>query len=433
MAAVRIDPAGELRGSVRVPPDKSLTHRALLIGALSDGPVRVTRPLESADTAATLGAVEACGVRVEGDLGEEVVVHGVGVRGLRPPARIDCGNSGTLMRLIMGVLVGQDCDAVVLEGDASLSGRPMARVADPLRAAGAAVATAPGGVPPVEVRGGLPLHGTDHELPVASAQVKSALLLAGLFADGETSVREPAPSRDHTERMLGAAGVALSGDEGECRLTGPVDGLQLPDLEIPGDFSSAAPFLVAGALVPGSEIALRGVNLNPARAGLLEVMRRMGADVRVTAPRRTAGEPCGDIVVRGGRPLTATEIGAAEVPSLIDELPLVALLGARASGVTVVTGAEELRVKETDRIATTSAALEGIGLHLAGRADGFTIQGPGTIAGGRVDAAGDHRLAMLGAVAALASGEGVAVEDFGCVAVSYPGFARDLAAIGAAA
>ncbi len=433
MAAVRIDPAGALRGTLRVPPDKSLTHRALLLGAVSDGPVRVARPLESADTAATLGAIQSCAVRVDGDLGDEIVIHGVGLRGLRASGRIDCGNSGTLMRLIMGILVGQRSGTVVLDGDASLSRRPMARVADPLRAAGAAISTAPGGLPPVEVTAGMPLAGTVHDLPVASAQVKSAALLAGLFAEGETVVSEPAPSRDHTERMLAAAGVSLTGEGLTRRLTGPVDGIQLPDLEVPGDFSSAAPFLAAGALIPGSEITLQGVNLNPARAGLLEVMRRMGADVEVASPRRVAGEPCGDIVVRGGAELVAASVEAQEVPSLIDELPLVALLGAHAQGVTVVTGAAELRVKETDRIATTSAALEGIGLRLAGRPDGFTVEGPGTITGGRVDAAGDHRLAMLGAVAALASGTGVAVEDFACVAVSYPGFARDLATLGAAA
>lgn len=431
MAAVKIDPASALRGTLRVPPDKSLTHRALLFAALSDGPVEISNPLESEDTAATLGAIEACGVEVEGDLGSSIVVHGVGLRGLRPPPRIDCGNSGTLMRLIMGILVGQDAaDRVVLDGDESLRTRPMARVADPLRKIGATVVTAPGGLPPVVISGGAPLSAVRHELPVASAQVKSALLLAGLFADGGTEVVEPAASRDHTERMLGAAGVPLTVDGLSRSLVGPIDGFHLPDMEVPGDFSSAAPFLVAASLVPDSDVVLTGVNLNPARTGLLEVMKRMGAEIRVENARRVAGEPCGDLRVTSPSGLGATEVLPSEVPSLIDELPLVALLGARASGVTVVTGAEELRVKETDRIATTAAALDGLHLHLQTRDDGFTVQGPGEIVGGRVDAAGDHRLAMLGAVAAVASKEGVSVEDFACSAVSYPEFGRDLAELG---
>jgi 3-phosphoshikimate 1-carboxyvinyltransferase len=279
MPVVRVAPVPLLRGTVDVPPDKSLTHRALLLGAISDREVRVTRPLDSADTAATLSAVEACRVAVSGHLGGEVVIGGAGLRGLRPPPAVDCANAGTLIRLFAGILVGQAAAHVVLDGDESLRTRPMSRVARPLRAMGAQVFTAPGGTPPVVVSGGAPLAGVEHRLEVASAQVKSCLLLAGLYADGVTWVHEPALSRDHTERMLEAAGVPLLREGGAVGVAGPVAGLSLPDVEVPGDFSSAAPLLVAGALLGDPEVRLAGVNLNPARSGLLAVMRRMGVEV----------------------------------------------------------------------------------------------------------------------------------------------------------
>jgi 3-phosphoshikimate 1-carboxyvinyltransferase len=431
MTTVRVDPVRTLSGSIRVPPDKSLTHRALLLGAISDGLVEIGAPLDSEDTAATLGAVEACGVVVEGDLGAAVRVKGVGLRGLRPPPMIDCLNAGTLMRLLPGLLVGQRAENVILDGDDSLRRRPMERVARPLRAMGATVWTAPGGTPPMVVSGGAPLTGISHRLEVASAQVKSCLLMAGLFAGGETWVAEPAPSRDHTELMLEAAGVELLRRDGMVGVRGPVERLRLPDLTVPGDFSSAAPHAVAAALVPGAEVRLVGVNLNPRRTGLLEVMRRMGVQIRVESGDTLAGEPVGDLVVRGAARLEATEVGPEEVPSMIDELPLVALLGALARGTTVVRGAGELRAKESDRIATVAAALNGIGAHVDEREDGFTSAGAPRLVGGRVSSHGDHRLAMLGAIAGLVSDEGVAVEDFEAVAVSYPRFANDLAAIGA--
>jgi 3-phosphoshikimate 1-carboxyvinyltransferase len=427
MPVVRVAPVPSLRGTLRVPPDKSLTHRALLLAAVSDREVRIARPLDSADTAATLGAVEASGVRAEGHLGDAVTVQGRGLRGLRPPPALDCANAGTLMRLLPGLLVGQSAAHVVLDGDDSLRLRPMTRVARPLRAMGAVVFTAPGGTPPLVVSGGAPLRGAEHALPVASAQVKSCLLLAGLFAEGETWVSEPAPSRDHTERMLEAAGAPLLRRDGAVGLRGPVAGIALPDMEVPGDFSSAAPHLVAGALLGDPEVRLEGVNLNPRRTGLLDVMRRMGADVVEEPGADVAGEPCGTLTVARAGALRATEVAPEEVPSMIDELPLVGVLGAMASGTTIVRGAAELRAKESDRIAALVAALRALGVRAEEREDGFEVTGAGRLPGGTMTSLGDHRLAMLGAVAGLASLDGVGVEGFEAVAVSYPGFAGDLA------
>lgn len=433
MVVLSVSPVRALAGTLRVPPDKSITHRALLLGALSDRTVAIARPLDSADTAATLGAIEACGAAVEGDLGDAVTVAGRGVRGLRPHPAIDCGNAGTLMRLLTGVLVGQRCEHVILDGDDSLRRRPMARIARPLRRMGAAVFTAPGGTPPVVVSGGQPLRPMRHELEVASAQVKSAILLAGLYVDGETWVVEPAPSRDHTERMLAAAGAEVLRDGDAVGLRGPVTGLALPDLTVPGDFSSAAFHLVAGALLGDPEVRLEGVNLNPGRTGLLAVMRRMGADVRVEEGAEVAGEPCGALVVRRSEDMHGTDVEGHEVPAMIDELPLVGLLAAFARGVTTVRGAGELRVKESDRVSSVVAALRGMGVRAEEADDGFSVFGTGRLPGGAMEAVGDHRLAMLGAVAGLASAEGVAVGNFDACAVSYPAFAADLRTLGAAA
>lgn len=430
MATVRTPPAAALAGTLRVPSDKSITHRALMLGALSEHAVSVDMPLDSADTAATANAVAACGAEVDGLLGDHVVVHGRGVRGLRPHPAIDCANAGTLMRLFAGILVGQDGESIILDGDASLRGRPMARVANPLRAMGASIFTAPGGTPPLVVSGGAPLRALRHELKVASAQVKSAILLAGMYADGETWVVEPTPSRDHTERMLAASGVDVLRDGSAVGVRGPVASLDLPDMAVPADFSSAAFHLVAGALRGDPDVRLRGVNLNPGRTGLLEVMRRMGADVAVEAGDPVAGEPCGDLVVRRADALRATDVEAGDVPSMIDELPLVGLLAAFATGVTTVRGAGELRVKESDRIRTTVAALRGMGVEAEELDDGFSVMGRGRVPGGAMESAGDHRLAMLGVVAGLASDDGVSVGGFEACEVSYPTFARDVAAIG---
>ncbi len=432
MAATRIAPATALRGSIAVPPDKSITHRAIMFGALSDGVVEVAGPLDSEDAVATLGAMERSGVHVDGHLGDHLRIHGVGLRGLRPPERIDCMNSGTSMRLLTGIMCGQ-AETTVLDGDQSLRRRPMNRIALPLAAMGARITTVAGGTPPITVMGGASLHGMRHELTVASAQVKSCLLLAGLFAAGETWVHEPVASRDHTERMLEAAGVPIMRDGLAVGVRGPVEGLTLPSLTVPGDFSSAAFHLVAATLLADPQICLQGVNLNPTRTGLLGVLRRMGADIEVQELPAAAGEPYGNLIVRPAERLTGTEVEPAEIPSLIDEVTLIALLGACARGTTVVHGAGELRVKESDRIAATCAALRAVGARIEERDDGFVVHGTGGLRGGDVAAMGDHRIAMLGAVAGLVSDDGVVVDDFGVTAVSYPGFVRDLAALGGVA
>jgi 3-phosphoshikimate 1-carboxyvinyltransferase len=431
MTTLRATPVGALAGTVRVPTDKSITHRALLLAAVSDRTVTIDRPLDSADTGATLGAVEACGVRVEGHLGDRVVIAGRGLRGLTPSPAIDCMNAGTLMRLLPGLLVGSRADHVILDGDDSLRRRPMGRVATPLRRMGGAVFTSPGGLPPLVVSGSPTLRAMRHDLDVASAQVKSCILLAGLFADGETWVSEPVPSRDHTERMLAAAGVEVMRIDGAVGIRGPVAGIALPDLEVPGDFSSAAFHLVAGALLADPEIRLTGVNLNPLRTGLIDVMRRMNAQIEVVPGPEVAGEPCGDLVVRRSDALVATEVTPDEVPAMIDELPLVALLGARASGTTRVRGAEELRVKESDRIAAVVRAMRAMGVAAEEHPDGFSVTGGGEIPGGEMDAGHDHRFAMLGAIAGMASRNGVAISGFDVAAVSYPAFLADVAVLGA--
>jgi 3-phosphoshikimate 1-carboxyvinyltransferase len=433
MSSLTFRPATAVAGTIAVPPDKSITHRSFLLGAISDRPVVIDDPLDSDDTRATLAAVRAMGAGVEGDIASgRVVVSGRGVRGLTPPPVIDCMNAGTLMRLVAGILVGQPpADVTVLDGDASLRRRPMGRIADPLSAMGAAVIPAEGGTPPLAVRPGLPLYGMVHDLPVASAQVKSCLLLAGLNAEGDTWVREPVPSRDHTERMLRAAGVDVMERDGMVGVSGPVAGLALPDVRVPGDFSSAAFAIVAGVLRGDPAVRVTGVNLNPGRTGLLEVLRRMGADVQVEQGADVAGEPAGDVLVRRAGMLHATEVTAAEVPAMVDEIPLVGLLGALAAGTTVVGGAGELRVKESDRIQTVVELLRAVGADAGERDDGFVVRGQMSIAGGEVQSHGDHRLAMLGALAGMASQAGVTVHGMDAAAVSYPGFVDDMTALGA--
>jgi 3-phosphoshikimate 1-carboxyvinyltransferase len=413
---MRIEPAVKLDGHFGVPGDKSISHRALLLGAVSDGETVVRGFGRSGDTLSTLGAVRALGVQVDDD-GDQLVVHGVGLRGLQSAA-IDCGNAGTLARLIVGLLAFQN-GTFTLTGDESLSARPMERVAEPLRRMGALIETTDGHLPLTIT--GAPLEAIDYELPVASAQVKSAVLLAGLGANGKTTVVEPAPTRDHTELMLKDAGVRVTVRPSSVSVD-PPERLQLAAVDVPGDFSSAAPFIVAATIVPESRITLHDVNLNPRRAGLLAVLDRMGGRVGIVARRRLGAEPVGDLEVRSAE-LTATEIGAEEVPLLVDELPLFALLAAHARGQSRVSGAAELRVKETDRIEAVVDALRAIGARAQGFPDGFSVTGvPARPRGGRVEARGDHRIAMLGAVAGLASREGVEIVDADSVAVSFPGF-----------
>jgi 3-phosphoshikimate 1-carboxyvinyltransferase len=412
---MRIEPAAALEGHFAVPGDKSVSHRALLLGALADGETRIEGFGRSADTLSTLEAVRALGARV--DDGEALTVHGVGLRGLRS-AHVDCGNAGTLARLLAGPLAFQDGE-FTLTGDESLSSRPMERIAAPLRRMGADVETTDGRLP-LTIRGGA-LTAIDYELPVASAQVKSAVLLAGLGARGRTTVIEPTPTRDHTELMLREAGVRVTTRPGSVTVDAPRS-LRLDAVAVPGDFSSAAPFVVAATIVPESWITIHDVGLNPRRTGLLDVLDRMGARVGIVARRRFGQEPAGDVEVRAAG-LTATTIGPGEVPALIDELPLFALLAAHARGTSRVRGAEELRHKESDRIEALVDALRAIGVRAKAHPDGFEVTGvPARPRGGRVDARGDHRIAMLGAIAGVASREGVDVEGFDSVSVSFPGF-----------
>ncbi len=428
MSTVRFDPVPRLAGELTPPPDKSISHRAAILGAMSDGPVRIRGFLRSADTAATLAAVTELGARLERaeprGASTDIDLVGAGLRGADPGTEsIDVRNAGTLLRILPGWLAGQPHGTWTLDGDASIRRRPVDRVADPLRRMGARIDVRAGGLPPMVVEGA-ELHGVEYELPVASAQVKSCVLLAGLLAGGETTVVERLPSRDHTEVMLRAAGVGVRVQGGRISVSG-TRRIELPQVDVPGDFSSAAFFVVAATLVPGSEVVLRGVGLNPTRTGLLRVMGRMGADVQVSAATGAGGEAVGDIVVRAAG-LRGTDVESGEVPPTIDELPLVALLGAFAEGRTSVQGAQELRHKESDRITAVVEGLRALGARIEAAPDGFTVEGSGGLAGGSLDAAGDHRLAMLGAVAGIASRVGVEVGGFGVAGVSYPGFAGDL-------
>ena len=415
-----VAPAVSFRGAVALPGDKSLSHRALLIGAICERETVVRGFGRSEDTESTVRAVRALGVRVDEDGRDTLRVHGAGLRGLEAPeGPIDCGNAGTLVRLIAGILAGQTGQQFELSGDESLSSRPMGRIADPLAAMGAGVETADGHLPlGIDAR---PLHGIEYELPVASAQVKSCLLLAGLFAEGETTVVEPVPTRDHTERMLRAAGARLGMKPGRVSVQ-PADRLELGEVEVPGDISSAAPLILAATLLPGSELIVTGVGVNPTRTGFLDVLERMGARIAIFNRRTAAGEPVADLEITHAE-LVATEVEPEEVPRLVDELPLFALAASMAHGDSRVRGAGELRTKETDRIEAVVAGLRAAGAHVTGTRDGFRIRGvPARPRGGRMSAEGDHRIAMLAAVCGLASRDGVEVEGAETVAISFPGF-----------
>ncbi|MCX8032820.1 MAG: 3-phosphoshikimate 1-carboxyvinyltransferase [Thermoleophilia bacterium] len=422
-----------LRGHVGVPGDKSVSHRALLLSAVSNGPVHITGFLYAEDTLATLAAIRALGVQVD-EAVDKLIVHGQGWEGLREPEDvINVANSGTLIRLLPGLVAS--CDFVcILTGDASIRRRPMARIINPLCAMGAQViGRANNTLPPVVIRGGR-LKGISHTLPIASAQVKSCLLLAGLRAEGETVIAEPGPSRDHTERLLRYAGVSIEreGDPhgpGVLRIQ-PTECLTLNRIAVPGDFSSAAFFLVGALLVPDSEVTVAGVGLNPTRTGLLNVLRRMGADIEVSVESGSGPEPTGTVVARTTR-LMPTDITPEEVPLLIDELPLFMLAAAKASGRSSIRGAAELRTKESDRLAAMSALLRSIGIECVEHSDGMEIVGNSEgWEGGSVWSFGDHRIAMVAAIAGAASRSGVYVDDVGCVAVSYPEFVDTLGRLG---
>ncbi|MBW3608375.1 MAG: 3-phosphoshikimate 1-carboxyvinyltransferase [Actinobacteria bacterium] len=431
MASVRFEPSGGLRGSVTAPPDKSISHRAALLGAMSAEPVRIANYLRAADTLSTLDALRAVGALVEEHDDATVVVRGSGLREAREPGGpIDVGNAGTLMRLLPGWLAAQEGRIFVLDGDSSIRRRPVDRIAAPLRLMGADIRATEGRFPPFVVYG-TPLSAITYEMPVASAQVKSCVLLAGLAAAGTTSVVEPALSRDHTERMLAAAGVAVDRRGPTVSVTF-TDELDAQNVLVPGDLSSAAFMIAAGVLVRGSRLVVRDVGVNWTRTGFLRILERMGANVLGELEEPSAAvapsEPISDIDVTAGA-LVGTVVEAEEVPLAIDELPLVALLGCFAEGETVVRGAQELRVKESDRIAGVVEGLRGLGATIEATEDGFAVTGTAGAAlrGGTIDARGDHRMAMLGAVAGLASEEGVDVVGMEAAAVSYPGFMDDLA------
>ena len=416
---MKVEPAAALLGDIGVPGVKGISQRGVLLGAIAEGRSELRGFGHAADTDSAIEAVRSLGVEVEEPAADVVRIEGRGLRGLLAPADpIDCGNAGTVLRLIAGILAAQE-GRFELVGDESLSSRPV-RVEEPLTRMGAHIETS-GGRPPVVIVGAR-LQPIRHRLPVASAQVKSSVLLAGLLAqDGPTVVEEPVATRDHTERMLEALGVRVRRKPHEVAVW-PVERLSALSVDIPGDFSSAAPFLVAATLLSGSELRIHGVNVNPTRTGFLDVLGHMGARIAVFNRRRVSGEPVADLEIRSAE-LVATEIGAADVPRLVDELPLFALAAAFAHGDSVVRGAEELRVKETDRIETVVTALRALGVRITERPDGFEVRGvPARLRGGRMDARGDHRIAMLGAVAGLVSREGVEVGGAESVAVSFPGF-----------
>jgi 3-phosphoshikimate 1-carboxyvinyltransferase len=426
----RFGPSGPLRGTLAVPGDKSISHRAALVASMGEEPVRITGYLDAADTRSTLAVVRALGALVQEHADGALTVRGAALRGAGAvDGPLDVGNAGTLLRLLPGRLAGVEGGAWTLDGDDSIRRRPVDRVAEPLRAMGAGIEAREGRFPPVTVRGAA-LSGIEYRLPVASAQVKSCVLLAGLCASGRTTVIEPAPSRDHTERMLAAAGVAVERDGDSVSLC-QQDELELEAVDVPGDPSSAAFHVAAAVLVPGSRIVLANHAANWTRVGFLRIAERMGAVVLadLEPPGGDGGvpahEPVSEVDVAHG-PLVATTVEPAEVPLAIDELPLVALLGCFAEGETVVRGAQELRVKESDRIAAVVDGLRALGGDIEATGDGFAVRGTGGLRGGVLDARGDHRMAMLGAVAGLASREGVEVVGMDAAAVSYPSFTSDL-------
>src|SRR5271154_2368152 len=425
---MRFEPAGALVGEVRAPADKSISHRAAILGAMASEPVRIERYLHAADTASTLDAVRALGALVEVH-GEDVVVRGTGMRDAREPdGPIDVGNAGTLLRLLPGWLASQQGRSFTLDGDASIRRRPIDRIAEPLSQMGAELHATAGRFAPLKLTGAR-LRAISYELDVASAQVKSCVLLAALAADGATTVGEPARSRDHTERMLLRGGVAIHRNGRHVTVVN-TDELLLDSVTVPGDPSSAAFLIAAGVLVPGSRLLVADVGVNWTRTGFLRIVRRMRGivlgDLEEEAGELLADEPVSDLDVAHGA-LEGTVVEPDEVPLAIDELPLVALLGCFAEGETVVQGAHELRMKESDRIAGVVDGLRGLGADIDATDDGFRVRGNGGLRGGTIDAHGDHRMAMLGAVAGLASREGVEVIGMDAAAVSYPGFVEDLA------
>lgn len=425
-AAVRVAPGSALRGTVRVPGDKSISHRALLLGGLARGWTRISGIAPGADVRATIRAMSAFGVQLQ-QHGDGVIVHGTGTQGWRSTtSSVDCANSGTTMRLLMSILCSLGVSGTLI-GDESLTRRPMRRIAEPLEQMGARIKLTGDGVAPVYVNNGAQLHGIEYALPTASAQLKTALLLAGLNAAGATTLRGRLDSRDHTERMLPYFGAAIRTDEHRIVVEG---GAQLHGVfvQVPGDPSSAAFWIAAAVLVPGSAVELPGVCLNPTRTGFIRILQRMGADIE-TSIHRHEPEPVGTIRVRSAA-LRGVNVDAEEVPQVIDELPLLAVVATQADGVTTVRGARELRVKESDRIAALAGLIESIGGAVETAPDGFTIAGPQRLRGGPVRSLGDHRIAMSAAVAGLCAHGETTIEGAQSAAISYPDFFSNLGLLG---
>ena len=415
-----IEPGGELHGVIRVPGDKSISHRSIMLGALAEGKTEVTGFLEGEDNLATLNAFRNMGVKIEGPVNGQLTIDGVGMHGLqRPDKPLYLGNSGTSMRLLTGLLAVQafDCE---LTGDASLSTRPMRRVTEPLASMGAKVETTAEGTPPLRIKGGQVLHGIEYHMPVASAQVKSCLLLAGLYARGKTCVTEPAPTRDHTERMLQGFGYVVEQDRANkvCLEGGGV--LQATRIDVPADISSATFFMVGASIAPGSDITLQHVGMNPTRIGVINILRLMGADLQIENERLVGGEPVADIRVRSAK-LKGVRIPEAQVPLAIDEFPALFVAAACAEGETVLTGARELRVKESDRIQVMADGLQALGIDAQATEDGMVIQG-GRLGSGTVSSHGDHRIAMSFAMAGLRASGTVSITECANVDTSFPGF-----------
>ncbi|MGQ0592515.1 MAG: 3-phosphoshikimate 1-carboxyvinyltransferase [Gammaproteobacteria bacterium] len=433
MSRLIIEGGGRLRGRVRVPGDKSISHRAVVLSAIAEGVTEVEGFLEGADTLATLAAFRSLGVAVEHAGPGRLRIEGRGLHGLHaPPGPLDLGNSGTSMRLLAGLLAGQTFDTL-LTGDASLTRRPMRRVITPLERMGGAISCTPEGTAPLVIRGGRGLSGIDYDLPIASAQVKSAVLLCGLYAEGTTRVREPAQSRDHTERMLRRFGAAITTEGGVVRLA-PGMPLEATRVDVPADLSSAAFFLIGAAMSPGSDLVIEHVGVNPTRTGVLDILRLMGADIAVSEPVPSSswadegGEPVAEVRVRGGA-LRGVEIPERLVLLAIDEFPALFIAAAVARGETVLSGAEELRHKESDRIETMARGLQALGIEARPTAEGIVIRG-GALQGGVVDSASDHRVAMAFAMAGLAVRGSIEVADCDNIATSFPGFVEVAARAG---
>jgi len=422
-----LQPGGSLNGRIRVAGDKSISHRSIMLGAIAEGVTEISGFLEGEDSLATLNAFRAMGVVIDGPHHGKVVVHGVGLHGLRAPAvPLDLGNSGTSMRLLCGLLAGQSFD-VELVGDRSLMSRPMRRVTEPLAKMGARIRTTDQGTAPLRISGGQSLQGIDYAMPVASAQVKSCLLLAGLYGSGRTCVTEPAPTRDHTERMLSGMGYPVEVKDRTACVQGG-GRLRAARIDVPADISSAAFFLVGASIARNAELLLEHVGINPTRTGVLEVLRLMGADIEILNPREIGGEPVADLRVRSAQ-LHGIEIPEQLVPLAIDEFPVLFVAAACADGRTILTGAEELRVKESDRIQVMADGLQTLGIKAHPTADGMLIEG-GALSGGTVHSRGDHRIAMSFAMAALRAAAPIAIEDCANVNTSFPGFVALAAGVG---